>query len=343
MTPDALLREKRQHIRQLIKDAVNGRPGDEWNRVAVVVLDTTTPRAKQIASRLGEASTWADDGRIASYVTSRELLVELTPKVFKHRSVGKKVAAAPAGALVLCITEEGIGVECMSPNPVARALVDGLWDRLDACIEEACVDLGASWGDLGVILGAVADPYASEILVALSGHRPLSDSGALFVVLHKEALLDLMRKHGSLDEVTAAMERTPGGAYVWSIGGPDDMIAAVKLEPIEPPDKKDVEAAIAAHVDYGLAASWEEVGVCMVDTRGAAGRDFVTELKPGMEFDGGNPWVVFLSKREELRDALVSLGMPTAKRGKGAMVVMLGPNNQAVVTHMPKPAQLWKA
>ena len=135
------------------------------------------------------------------------------------------------------------------------------------------------------------------------------------------------------------MERTPGGAYVWSIGGPDDMIAAVKLEPVEPPTKEEVADAIAAQVESGRAASWDEVGVCMVDTRSVAGRDLATELKPGVEFDSGNPWIVFLSKRGALRDTLVSLGMPEVKLGGGALLVMLGPGGQAAVTLMPKPAQ----
>jgi hypothetical protein len=140
----------------------------------------------------------------------------------------------------------------------------------------------------------------------------------------------------SLDELIAELQRTPTGAFVLAVAGWSDMVAATKLEKIEPPTEEDFREAIASCVSHGV--SWDNVGIYAIDTRSPRGRAIVEDLRPGHTTRPGEPWVVIGMKRKTLETLLDAQGDRYHSREKGALVAMHDVGDDVVLLHVKKLA-----
>jgi hypothetical protein len=333
----SLFEENRELVRALIKESMSpADSGSAWNDVGVLVIDATNESARHVVSTLGKGR-WSDDGRVICFVVPREHLVERLPGFIHVDSRAREICAG-LGALVLSIGKQGVGhLDCVPANPQARAVLSAFWSEIDPIINRAlAIQPGATWADMGVIIGDKGNAHVRELFGNIDGVAIDGAPGVRYVVMRKQDLLDLMR-HASLDELIAELQRTPTRAFVLAVAGPSDIVAATKVETIEPPTEVDFREAIAGCV-AARGVSWDNVGVYAIDTRSRRGRAMVEEIQPGHTTGPDGPWVVIGMKRKTLEAILEVEGVPYHSREEGALAAIHDVGDDVVLLHVKKLA-----
>ena len=333
----ALLDSMREPLRHAIDEAVRNGVGETWDDIALVLVDLSRPFGHQATEAFGDSARTADDGRTATITMSREQLVAGAPELgLRKRAVDK--LRLTSGAPVLCIVgPSDLALAFLRPPKRAREMVEQVWDRLPRIVEDAIrKKVGSKPSEIGVLLTDMTTAYGREFMRAWTkGPRADEPENVAMAVVPRQALVDFVKELPLLDDPFEKLDRMPSAAYVVSVAEGDDLICAAIAPPGAPPTEAELDDAIARALAAGKAASWDDVGLYVVDTRSRDGAEIARTFSPGWKPTDDDPWFMIGTSKRAILELFDKTDQPP--RMPGALVVFHPVDNKRVACFRTKP------